>query len=220
MKILDLSEDSGPASSWRRSLLLLRMLHGLPSRRFSGTLLMRLSKGDVRNRSFVHHALLIWIGTFLLNSGAGAVRRMLDPRIFLKMFIEIATDVARSGKEKGHSVSKQRRARTFTRVHYICRVQNPGHHRTIHFNRRSSLRALIFRLENCPCVSFHRSSSSRDLPRLYQEGVTLQKDLHDNREEAYEYFQRKTPKKFVRITRRSLALNSALLTGERLISER
>ncbi|MGA9405723.1 MAG: ABC transporter six-transmembrane domain-containing protein, partial [Bacteroidota bacterium] len=47
--------------------------------------------------------LLIWIGAFLLNSGVGALRRWLDPRIFLKMFTQIATDVSRSAKEKGHS---------------------------------------------------------------------------------------------------------------------
>jgi len=50
--------------------------------------------------------LSIWISVFLLNSGVGALRRALDPRIFLKMFTEIATDVAISAKERGDSVSK------------------------------------------------------------------------------------------------------------------
>jgi len=50
--------------------------------------------------------LAIWISVFLLNSGVGALRRALDPRIFLRMFTEIATDVAISAKERGDSVSK------------------------------------------------------------------------------------------------------------------
>jgi ABC-type multidrug transport system fused ATPase/permease subunit len=50
--------------------------------------------------------LLIWIGVFLLNSVVGAVRRSVDQRIYLTMFTEIATDVARLGHERNHPLSR------------------------------------------------------------------------------------------------------------------
>jgi len=49
---------------------------------------------------------LVWIGVFLLNSVVGAVRRSVDQRIYLSMFTEIATDVARLGHERSHPVSR------------------------------------------------------------------------------------------------------------------
>ena len=50
--------------------------------------------------------LFLWIGVFLINSGVGAGRRSVDQRIYLNMFTQIATDVARIAKEQGHTVSK------------------------------------------------------------------------------------------------------------------
>lgn len=49
---------------------------------------------------------LIWIAVFLVNSIVGAVRRSVDQRIYLRMFTEIATDVARLGQERNHPVSR------------------------------------------------------------------------------------------------------------------
>ncbi len=50
--------------------------------------------------------LLLWIGAFLTNSGVGAARRSIDQRIYLRMFTEIATNVARNSVQKRLSVSK------------------------------------------------------------------------------------------------------------------
>jgi ABC-type multidrug transport system fused ATPase/permease subunit len=49
---------------------------------------------------------VIWIVVFLVNSIVGAVRRSVDQRIYLTMFTEIATDVARLGQERNHPVSR------------------------------------------------------------------------------------------------------------------
>ena len=149
--------------------------------------------------------LLIWIGTFLLNSGVGALRRALDPRIFLRMFIEIATDVARSAKEKGHSVSKTAaRAELSREFITFAEYQDSGRNRTDDFNRRSSV---------CPSFFDWRIALSclfivlplLLISRVYNKRVfTLQKDLHDNREEAYEcIFNQKPPKRSMRITTQS-----------------
>ncbi len=49
---------------------------------------------------------LIWIGVFLVNSIVGAVRRSVDQRIYLRMFTEIATDVAKLGQERDDPISR------------------------------------------------------------------------------------------------------------------
>jgi ABC-type multidrug transport system fused ATPase/permease subunit len=49
---------------------------------------------------------LIWIAVFLVNSIVGAVRRSVDQRIYLRMFTDIATDVARLGHERDHPISR------------------------------------------------------------------------------------------------------------------
>jgi ABC-type multidrug transport system fused ATPase/permease subunit len=50
--------------------------------------------------------LLVWIGVFLINSFVGALRRSVDQRIYLGMFTDIATDVARIAAQRGHTVSR------------------------------------------------------------------------------------------------------------------
>jgi ABC-type multidrug transport system fused ATPase/permease subunit len=50
--------------------------------------------------------LLIWVGVFLLNSVVGALRRSVDQRIYLRMFTNIATDVARIAAQRDQSVSR------------------------------------------------------------------------------------------------------------------
>ncbi len=49
---------------------------------------------------------LIWMSVFLVNSSVGALRRSVDQRIYLRMFAEIATDVARIGQERNHPISR------------------------------------------------------------------------------------------------------------------
>lgn len=50
--------------------------------------------------------LALWIGVFLLNSGAGAARRAFDQKIYLTMFTGIAVQVAERAKERGENVSR------------------------------------------------------------------------------------------------------------------
>jgi ABC-type multidrug transport system fused ATPase/permease subunit len=50
--------------------------------------------------------LLLWVGIFLVNSGVGAFRRVIEPRIYLPLFSRMALAVADEGISKGHSVSK------------------------------------------------------------------------------------------------------------------
>jgi ABC-type multidrug transport system fused ATPase/permease subunit len=51
-------------------------------------------------------ALAIWISIYALNSGSGAVRRILDQKIFWNMYVQIAADVSYLSKLQGHTTSK------------------------------------------------------------------------------------------------------------------
>ena len=140
--------------------------------------------------------LLIWIGTFLLNSGAGAVRRMLDPRIFLKMFIEIATDVARSGKEKGHSVSKTAARAELSREFITFAEYRIPDIIEQFISIAGAVFALLFFDWRIALACLFIVLPLLVISRVYtKKVVTLQKDLHDNREEAYEVFSTKDPEK-------------------------
>ena len=50
--------------------------------------------------------LSIWILAFAVNSGVGALRRSVDPKIFLKIYTKIATSISRMAVHKKLSVSK------------------------------------------------------------------------------------------------------------------
>jgi ABC-type multidrug transport system fused ATPase/permease subunit len=51
-------------------------------------------------------ALLLWSGVFAVNSGVGAFRRSWDERIYLKLYSEIAANVAATAKIQGLPVAK------------------------------------------------------------------------------------------------------------------
>lgn len=50
--------------------------------------------------------LALWIFVFAVNSGVGALRRSFDQKIYLRIFADIASDVAKMGKEHKLSASK------------------------------------------------------------------------------------------------------------------
>jgi ABC-type multidrug transport system fused ATPase/permease subunit len=47
-----------------------------------------------------------WTSMFIINSGVGAIRRFVDPRIFMSIFADIADSVSQNAIEKDYSVSK------------------------------------------------------------------------------------------------------------------
>ncbi|HEV8195634.1 MAG TPA: ABC transporter six-transmembrane domain-containing protein [Gemmatimonadales bacterium] len=44
--------------------------------------------------------MVLWVGAFAVNSGVGTLRRSLDPRIYLRVYADIAAGVVRSGREQ------------------------------------------------------------------------------------------------------------------------
>lgn len=140
--------------------------------------------------------LLIWIAVFLVNSSVGAVRRSVDPRIYLKIFTEIATDVARSAKEHGHSVSKTA-ARAELSREFITFAQYRVPEiidQTISIG--GAVIALMFFDWKIALSCLFIVFPLLVITQLYNRKVSgLQKDLHDTREEAYEVFATKDPEK-------------------------
>lgn len=140
--------------------------------------------------------LIIWIAVFLLNSSVGAIRRSVDPRIFLKIFTEIATDVARSAKEHGDSVSKTA-ARAELSREFITFAQYRVPEiidQTISIG--GAVIALMFFDWKIALSCLFIVFPLLVITQLYNRKVSgLQKDLHDTREEAYEVFATKDPEK-------------------------
>lgn len=136
--------------------------------------------------------LSIWIGVFLLNSGVGALRRAIDPKIYLNIFTNIAVQVGKTANERNDSVSK-----TVARAELSREFINFFQYRfpemieqTIaiggavialyFFDWRISLSCLFIVL---PLLV---------ITKLYVRKVmALQSDLHDTKEEAFDVFAQK-----------------------------
>jgi ABC-type multidrug transport system fused ATPase/permease subunit len=50
--------------------------------------------------------LFLWIFVFTVNSGTGVVRRVVDEKIYLNIYSELATGIASGGQKKRYTVSK------------------------------------------------------------------------------------------------------------------
>ncbi len=133
--------------------------------------------------------LAIWIGVFLINSGVGAMRRSIEPRIYLKIFTRIAVDVTRESLNKGLSVSKTA-ARADLMREYISFFQ----YRVPEiFEQAISIGGAIIALTifdyrigvACLTAVFPLAYLTTTFSRKIAK---LQVALHDTREEGYEAF--------------------------------
>jgi ABC-type multidrug transport system fused ATPase/permease subunit len=50
--------------------------------------------------------LYLWIGVFAVNSGTGVIRRIVDQKIYLAMFTQLATDISTVARERKFRASK------------------------------------------------------------------------------------------------------------------
>ncbi|MDD8018915.1 MAG: ABC transporter six-transmembrane domain-containing protein [Bacteroidota bacterium] len=136
--------------------------------------------------------LIVWIGVFLTNSGVGALRRAVDPKIYLTMFSHIAVQVAETANERGHSVSK-----TVARAELSREYINFFQYRFPEIIEQSiaiggAVIALFFfdwRISlSCLFIVLPLLLTTK----LYIKKVmTLQGDLHDTKEEAFDIFSTK-----------------------------
>jgi ABC-type multidrug transport system fused ATPase/permease subunit len=64
------------------------------------------ARGDTSKFSDIFLPLGLWIGVFLVNSGTGVIRRIVDEKIFLALFTELAVEISATAKEKNVRASK------------------------------------------------------------------------------------------------------------------
>ena len=138
--------------------------------------------------------LLVWIGVFLVNSGVGTLRRAVDPRIFLRIFTEIATEVARSAKQHGYSVST-----TAARAELSREFISFAQYRVPEIIEQSisivgAVIALMFFDWKIAATCLFIALPLIAIARQYNRNVIgLQRDLHDTREKAYDVFATNDP---------------------------
>ena len=138
--------------------------------------------------------LSIWILAFAVNSGVGALRRSVDPKIFLKIYTKIATGISRMSVHKKLSVSK-----TTARVQLSHEFINFLEFRVPELiENLISITGAVIALYffdwiislTCLCIVVPMYI----LNRIYLKKVmVLQKEYHDSYEDVYDVFAKRDP---------------------------
>jgi ABC-type multidrug transport system fused ATPase/permease subunit len=138
--------------------------------------------------------LFLWIGVFLINSGTGVIRRVVDQKIYLGMFTQLATDISSVATEKKFRPSKTAALAQLSeqyitffqyRIPEIIEqvIQIGGAVIALAlFDWRISLTCLTIVL---PLILMNRIYNKRV--------ITIQKDVHDTYENTYDIFSSQKP---------------------------
>jgi|GEM_PF-187396 hypothetical protein len=139
-------------------------------------------------------SLLIWALVFVINSGVGSLRRVIDPRIFLNIYTKIATEVSIFSKNHKHSTSKTA-ARAELSQQYINFFQYrvPEIIENIISITGAILALYLFDYWislTCFVIIIPLFFANK----LYTNKVSvLQKEYHDKFEDLYDVFDKKDP---------------------------
>jgi ABC-type multidrug transport system fused ATPase/permease subunit len=138
--------------------------------------------------------LMLWIGAFGINSSIGALRRSIDPRIFLNIFTKIAGDVSESSIKRKLSVSKTA-ARAELSYQYIGFMQYRVPEIIEHFIAITGAIIAMYLFDwriSVTCLFI--IGPLYFISKLYNKKIgILQKEYHDGYEEFYEVFAKKEP---------------------------
>jgi ABC-type multidrug transport system fused ATPase/permease subunit len=137
--------------------------------------------------------LFVWILVFLINSGTGVVRRVVDERIYLRIYSEIATGIASSGQRRKHAVSKTV-ARAQLSEQYISFLQYSMPEIVEQIiaigGAVIALAAFDWRIA-VTCLTI--VLPLMQITRIYTRKVSaLQKEYHDNYETTFDVFARQS----------------------------
>jgi ABC-type multidrug transport system fused ATPase/permease subunit len=157
--------------------------------------LIERASGQAANLDASLFPLYLWIGVFTINSGTGVIRRIVDQKIYLAMFTQLATDISTVAQEKKFRASKtaalaQLSEQYITFFQYripeiieqIVQIGGAVIALAI-FDWRISITCLTIIL---PLLLINR---------IYTRKVSrLQKDSHDIFESAYDVFSTQKPK--------------------------
>jgi len=151
-------------------------------------------------------SLILWILAFLINSGVGALRRSVDPKIFLDIYTKIATEVSISAKRYNFSTSKTA-ARAELSLQYINFFQYrvPEVIENI-ITIVGAIIALYFFDYMISLTCFVIILPLFLANKLYANKVSvLQKEYHDSYEDLYNVFEKRDPQ-YVKNYYRNLAI--------------
>jgi ABC-type multidrug transport system fused ATPase/permease subunit len=136
--------------------------------------------------------LSIWVGLFLLNSGTGAIRRSIDQKIFLNMYVDIATDVSETANTQGQSVSKAAVRAQLSREYitfFQYRVPEIADQVITIVGAITALAVFDYRIA---LTCFVIVVPLLYMTKLYNEKVILlQSDVHNRFENVYEIYETK-----------------------------
>jgi len=68
--------------------------------------LIERASGQASSHNASLFPLFLWIGVFAINSGTGVIRRIVDQKIYLSMFTQLATEISTVAHEKKFRTSK------------------------------------------------------------------------------------------------------------------
>lgn len=136
--------------------------------------------------------LILWISAYIINSGSGTLRRLFEPRIFQKMYIELVTSIAEAGNKLGLETSKTA-GRAQLSQEYVTFVQ----YRVPEIAEQTisiigAVIALTFFDFRISLVCLFISVPLLVMSNLYSRNVIkLHSELHDNFESVYDIFAKK-----------------------------
>ncbi len=136
--------------------------------------------------------LFLWIGVYILNSSSGTLRRIYEPRVFQRMYVNIVTYISEMGILNKIDVG-QSTARANLSQEYITFMQYRAPEIVEQLISISgAVIALSFFDYRISLVCFLISIPLVILTNIYNKKVLgLQKELHDNYENIYDTFASK-----------------------------
>jgi ABC-type multidrug transport system fused ATPase/permease subunit len=155
--------------------------------------------------------LFLWIGVFLINSGTGVIRRVVDQRIYLTMFTQLATDISSVAGEKKFRPSKTAALAQLSEQ-YITFFQYRIPEiieQTIQIGGTVIALAIFdWRLSvTCLTIVFPLLL----INRIYIKRVgAIQKDVHDTYEDTYDIFSTQKPEEIQAYYKKSANLKQKI----------
>jgi ABC-type multidrug transport system fused ATPase/permease subunit len=138
--------------------------------------------------------LSIWTLMFIINSAVGAIRRYVDPRIFMNIFTDIANSVSEVSVKKDYTIAKTT-ARAQLSYEYIVfyEFRMPEIIENI-IAISGAVLALYFIDWRISVTCLAIALPLFYLSKLYSRKVSIyQKDFHDHYENMFDIFSKKDP---------------------------
>ena len=140
--------------------------------------------------------LFIWILIYLMNVLGGTMSRLYSGRVYSKMYADIATRVIVSSKKQGYPVTKILARAELAREYIVFFRERLPEVSWQFFATGGGVIALFFYDWRIAAVAFFVIFPVIYINNLYRKNVvTLQKDIHDTREDLYNLMEEKNTDK-------------------------